>query len=124
MDREIKFRAWDTRRKNMYPNLTIQRLMGNLFTARELRKKIEDLVWMQYAGLKDKDGKEIYEGDIVKWFDDLGENSQPFVVEFDEAHFILTVPNEKLEGWSLDGKKIKVIGNIYENPDLFGRLTN
>jgi uncharacterized phage protein (TIGR01671 family) len=111
MKREIKFRAWDTREKKMYPNLTIQRLMGNLFSVRELRKKEEDLVWMEYTGLKDKHGKEIYERDILKYHAN-GRLSEP--IEFPKDYTWLKARTE-VQHWRTD---IEVIGNIYENPKL------
>jgi hypothetical protein len=73
---------------------------------------------IQYTGLKDKNRKEIYEGDIVNCFDDLGKNDLPFIIEYKRARFVLTSAHEKLEGWDLDSQKVEVIGNIYENSEL------
>ncbi len=80
----------------------------------------------QYTGRKDHHGTEIYEGDIVNWFDKLGRNDVPFVVAYEHAQFILTAPHDHLAGryvgWALDSKELEVIGNIYENPELLKRV--
>lgn len=69
---------------------------------------------MQYTGLKDKNGKEIYEGDVVRWFDRTAEvffndhHNGSFQVRFiDDDKMMFMYP-----------KQFEVIGNIYENPEL------
>lgn len=115
MNREIKFRAWDG--KQMSKNVrTIQELANGSLKSRDADK----LVWIQYTGLKDKNGKEIYDGDIVlldHWkSSDLFDYSKPFVVEYYEGEI-----NFKQGGYnnfkgSLTGRiKIEVIGNIFIN---------
>ena len=103
--REIKFRAYSHRAKKMYQweDLTNEEI-GDM-----LRNPQEEI--MQYTGLKDKNGKEIYEGDIL---------SNYYVVEmkWDEG-----MSDECIYGWVFGSRddipeKMKVIGNIYENKDL------
>ena len=62
--REIKFRAWDKELKEYLPN--VQNHIGNSETAFGNMLKNDRYVIEQYTGLKDKDGKEIYEGDRIE----------------------------------------------------------
>ena len=89
----------------------------------------DDLIFMQYSGLKDTDGKEIYEDDIIEFLlnpDDPSEGTTKDVVIMGYAEYI--IQNRQLPMKALLGcfgrlanrpdYKIKVIGNIYENPEL------
>ena len=69
-----------------------------------------DAILMQYTGLKDKNGKEIYEGDILKYHN--GRLSDP--IEFPKDYMWLSIKIER-NNWS---DTVEVVGNIYENPEL------
>ena len=111
--REIKFRAWDTAQKKMLSNDDIY-----VFDGKPCHKHEYDHIGvcgdilMQYTGLKDKNGVEIYEGDVVQWstYDEYIGTSP---VEFRCGEFYPLSPRS-LEYQRYDGKGCEVIGNIYE----------
>ncbi|EJR66483.1 hypothetical protein IIO_01099 [Bacillus cereus VD115] len=103
--REIKFRAWDKEFKQ--------------FSDMALNYKIADIdyytdyEWMQYTGLKDMNGKEIYEGDIVK-----NAFREEYKIIWDEkrCQFIAVTTIEDGSEWYQNvSHSLEVIGNIYEN---------
>ena len=112
MNRDIKFRAWDEVSEKMLNwNEFLDTNMKNTFIAPEST----GLILMQYTGLHDKNGKEIYEGDIVKYENMTGK------IMFFNGSFILS-DLEETEEWELGviNEDIEVIGNIYDNPELLG----
>ena len=137
--REIKFRLYSTEEEEMFFNENIVNidLVCNLARIENERFKGffdfsegEESILMQYTGLKDKNGKEIYEGDIVKYKVKGSDKTYTTVMKFNEDHgaFLFGI----YEGVKMPcGKKtrmnkytrksvgsVEVIGNIYENPGL------
>lgn len=117
--REIKFRAWDeeTRRMLSWDGLNGETEYGDAYTVSELVSFGSHL--MQYTGLKDKNGKEIWEGDIVQWMrvepvEKRHELALSTPVTFSKAGFVpFTDPS-----YDVSPEEVEVIGNIYESPEL------
>lgn len=127
--REIKFRAW-TGEEMVQPDyngdywvMTFRDGSPCLLEGYELESGPYDLDYMpidatflQFTGLKDRNGKEIYEGDIL---DEGGDNQVVFWCEVDGAWVLGNSPSDDEYYWitaRLLGSA--VIGNIYENPEL------
>ena len=130
--RELKFRAWDKERKRMFA-VTILNASGavSVFIDDELYfLPAEQIELMQYTGLKDKNGKEIYEGDIVREVIDTDlkdiDGEYEYIVQWDDdfkEFTIQTTPKNKVyfhdELYQLNASR-EIIGNIHENPELCG----
>lgn len=110
--REMKFRAWD-KNLNVFLRYEFPPVRINSDGTIEF-PTTGDIALQQYTGLKDKNGKEIYEGDIIT-ADFLGEINYS-VIRWDDGGFWCKYKNGSNH---LPGEKNReVIGNIYENPDL------
>lgn len=115
MNREIKFRAWQVHHKEMYqpfdgyiefPSVVVG------FDDGDLRLEGDDVILMQYTGLKDKNSKEIYEGDILRWKYEGDE----YIKQVEWKGFCFQPFNG--QEWSPIKEECEVIGNIWENPEL------
>jgi len=73
------------------------------------------LIWMQYTGLKDKNGKEIYEGDVVKQED---ETFPTLTIKYSDKYGSWNYSYRNDEYGVQPSKDWEIIGNIYENPEL------
>jgi uncharacterized phage protein (TIGR01671 family) len=107
MNREIKFRFWDALDEKMLNDIDIEE-----FTLHALRDFEGEI--LQFTGLKDKNGVEIYEGDVVRTPD----NTQIMKVVWGYCGWGLQYLDTRSAPGFLNWKSIEVIGNIHENPEL------
>lgn len=125
--RDIKFRAWDKKHNEMVPDLICFYKDGGISHNNHFNSDIspfrgymwdsKNLEIMQYTGLKDKEGVEIYEGDIIKL------NGNLYEVWHSGLAFGLIDKNKDFFEYmcqlcDMNGKVYEVIGNIYENLEL------
>jgi len=128
--RQIKFRAFDDG-KMVYEKDIAHISMENtdiLRLAKFFCNVRDDSHIMQFTGLLDKNGKEIYEGDVLHVFDNEEPTGAPIkaIVEFSEGRFAFRPDIQAryadyiidIGGLESEERECEVIGNIYENPEL------
>lgn len=121
--REIKFRAWHKEKKIIGKVLGIDILHKEIYFSNENINcyeytEFKDIELMQYTGLKDKNNKEIYEGDIVIHHSKM----HKIIFNTEEARFVLRDDEFELEipFTNNNNKRMEIVGNIYKNPELLG----
>lgn len=128
--REIKFRAWNKENEKMNDVFGL-RFVGDVgyFVYLDdgqdaaIEYDQEEVIIMQYTGLKDKKGEEICEGDIVhiKWEENDPNSEFYLVVEWNEGSYYANESRGSFLDEPIDkqyASDLLVIGNIYENPEL------
>lgn len=136
--REIKFRAYSKIYKKIQYDEFPTFINGDGVqsgTSADLNEIIEDMqdeyILMQYTGIKDKNGKKIYEGDIYRQNadfmdeDDLSK-TQLFVVSYEKISDCCVNGmgfNFGEHGCAIDFDDLEVVGNIHENPELLNTPT-
>jgi uncharacterized phage protein (TIGR01671 family) len=131
MNREIKFRAWDKKYKTMASFDEMESRKHRALSVADASQFMvlpmhENVGLMQFTGLKDKNGKEIYEGDIF-----LTIFQDPRVIIFQAGAFCAAPPHdtgtpvawqngddEPIEDIEWVSTSVEIVGNIYENPEL------
>jgi uncharacterized phage protein (TIGR01671 family) len=108
MSREIKFAFWHKRKKEMWHVESIDWRTKEVSNGGDVAS-LDDGDLLQFTGLLDKNGKEIFEGGILshKYY------SKPVMCEFVDGSLIF-------DDISKYDKSLEVIGNIYQNPELLG----
>lgn len=125
--REIKFRAWHKEKKEIvnveeidFMNKVINYIENDYENNRQeiIGAYFEDIELMQYTGLKDKNNKEIYEGDIVI----LHNGKYKVIFNTEEARFVLRDDEFEMNipFTNNNNKRMEIIGNIYESLELLG----
>ena len=153
--REIKFRAWNTEMEHMvFPSLEFGREIWPCTYKRIINNETDDngdtievilemvsvdhilqspeFEVMQFTGLLDKNGKEIFEHDVIQFryndkCEELGYGTVNAVVEFERGMFVCKQIGFDYEGKKelpmslyefMQGEEITIVGNIFENPEL------
>jgi len=124
MNKQIKFRVWSNKQNKFIINECNKSTLFNIWDwtiqmSTCLTYPIEDYIFQQYVGLQDKNGKEIYEGDILKckgynnWFDTEG-----YCYNMEVKDIIVSSRESEASGFIYIPINREIIGNVFENSEL------
>lgn len=125
--RDIKFKAWNKVLNKMYSHEELLKLtkdiVKNEFITGIYLPLNSDIELLKYTGFKDKNNKEIYEGDIVEFYFDgeikknkiLYENDRGFYIYVESYGYKFALNIKSLNHFD---RETNILGNIYENPEL------
>lgn len=116
--REIKFRAWDKRKKKMFYNVERTFLNNDLGKCFDLLLSDSSFELMEYTGITDTNCRRIYDGDIIAFTDS---NNRFFrgEVRWDDDLAGFVIKGKNLDIRRFNGHyDISILGNIYENKEL------
>ncbi len=125
--RQIKFRAWDPEanrgHKWIFDGFAVSedgKFLQNMHERGEYSGEYGDkIILMQFTGLLDKNSKEIYEGDIVEIDFEGSKEKGQIIWENKRSRFMwLDNRNDDYGIFEIDRHGRKIVGNIYENPEL------
>ncbi len=119
MNREIKFRVWDATEKEYNYDIVVGNILSAIHGSGDplSEEEEEQFTLQQYTGCKDKNGKMIFEGDILR------QNDLRFEIRFESFQWVAVCPyynkyhHPRIEHFRLCASG-EVIGNIMENPEL------
>ena len=120
MKREIKFRAWDKENKKMAHVSRID------FGPGGIKYLVDDSMLLEYTGLHDENGREIYEGDVVRytaWHDgkptDTIQGEVVYSGDLGMASFDIRLDHDgEIVRAVLPARGVEIMGNVFENPEL------
>ena len=131
MNREIKFRAWatslETKKRKMFKPFDLEWFKTGAASPDDFNVDEgirctwpEDSIFLQYTGIKDKNDKEIYEGDIITGYAPMADKNWVVSYKADRynAGFVAEELSLKLSSINIWYSGLEIIGNIYENPEL------
>lgn len=120
MNREIKFRGWNVVGKKMVDlkAITAFALDATLSQDDLFLPFSEDIVLMQFTGLKDKNGIEVFEGDIIQPYVSSNHKVEICQIRYLDRAFCMAFPEDESKMDTVWYYDFEVIGNIYQNPEL------
>ena len=127
--REFKMKAWLKKEKKMVSiigiDLNYQYIRysddGNLFKDDYKIAEFKDIELLQFTGAKDKAGQEVYEADVIKFNDGIDDIYG--LISYDDEDAVYCVSYENVtEHLSNMAGDFEIVGNIFENPDLYEQL--